>query len=109
MVDGRILVRGGKLTAVDVAKMVREATESARGVEARAGRGRGVASQPIGARAFDPPEIQPRCFEHLSVSASMRVGRPSMTASGTERLRRSAAYPPLLLDTLRPGPSGSRS
>ena len=39
MVDGRILVRGGRLTAVDVAKLVREAAASARGIEARAGRG----------------------------------------------------------------------
>jgi len=39
MVDGRILVRGGRLTAVDVAKLTREAAESARGVEERAGRG----------------------------------------------------------------------
>ena len=39
MVDGRILVRGGRLTAVDVAKLAREAAESARGVEERAGRG----------------------------------------------------------------------
>ena len=39
MVDGRILVRGGRLTAVDVAQLAREAAESARGVEERAGRG----------------------------------------------------------------------
>jgi cytosine/adenosine deaminase-related metal-dependent hydrolase len=39
VVDGRILVRGGRLTAVDVAKLTREAAESARGVEERAGRG----------------------------------------------------------------------
>jgi cytosine/adenosine deaminase-related metal-dependent hydrolase len=34
--DGRILVRGGKLAAVDVAKTVREAAESARAINARA-------------------------------------------------------------------------
>jgi len=39
MVDGRILVRGGRLTTVDVAQLAREAAESARGVEERAGRG----------------------------------------------------------------------
>ncbi len=39
VVDGRILVRGGKLTAVDVAKTVREAAESARGIDERARRG----------------------------------------------------------------------
>jgi 5-methylthioadenosine/S-adenosylhomocysteine deaminase len=38
VVDGRILVRGGKLTAVDVAKTVREATESARAINDRAQR-----------------------------------------------------------------------
>ena len=38
MVDGRILVRGGKLTAVDVPKLIGEAAESARGVEERAKR-----------------------------------------------------------------------
>ena len=36
MVDGRLLVRGGKLTHVDVAKTVREATESARAIGERA-------------------------------------------------------------------------
>jgi 5-methylthioadenosine/S-adenosylhomocysteine deaminase len=39
VVDGRILARGGKLTAVDVAKTVREAAESARGIDERAKRG----------------------------------------------------------------------
>jgi cytosine/adenosine deaminase-related metal-dependent hydrolase len=39
VVDGRMLVRGGKLTAVDVPKLVREATESARGIVERAKRG----------------------------------------------------------------------
>jgi cytosine/adenosine deaminase-related metal-dependent hydrolase len=39
VVDGRILARGGKLTAVDVAKTVREAAESARGMDERAKRG----------------------------------------------------------------------
>jgi 5-methylthioadenosine/S-adenosylhomocysteine deaminase len=39
VVDGRVLARGGKLTAVDVAKTVREATESARGIDERAKRG----------------------------------------------------------------------
>jgi 5-methylthioadenosine/S-adenosylhomocysteine deaminase len=39
MVDGRILARGGRLTAVDVAKTVREAAESARGMDERAKRG----------------------------------------------------------------------
>jgi cytosine/adenosine deaminase-related metal-dependent hydrolase len=38
VVDGRMLVRGGKLTTVDVPKLVREATESARGIEERAKR-----------------------------------------------------------------------
>ena len=38
MVDGRILARNGKLTAVDVARTVREAAESARGIEERAKR-----------------------------------------------------------------------
>jgi 5-methylthioadenosine/S-adenosylhomocysteine deaminase len=38
MVDGRALVRGGKLVHVDVAKTVREATESARAVNERAKR-----------------------------------------------------------------------
>ena len=37
VVDGRILCRGGKLTAIDVAKTVREATASARGIQERAG------------------------------------------------------------------------
>ena len=35
VVDGRILVKGGKLVAVDLAKVVREATESARGISER--------------------------------------------------------------------------
>jgi cytosine/adenosine deaminase-related metal-dependent hydrolase len=39
VVDGRILARGGALTAVDVAKLVGEATVSARGIEERAKRG----------------------------------------------------------------------
>ena len=39
MVDGRILVRGGRLAAVDVTKLARDAAESARSVEERAGRG----------------------------------------------------------------------
>ncbi|MDO9412866.1 MAG: amidohydrolase family protein [Pseudolabrys sp.] len=38
VVDGRVLVRGGKHTAVDVAKTVREAAESARGISERASR-----------------------------------------------------------------------
>ena len=38
VVDGRILVRGGKLTAVDVTKTVREATDSARAINERAQR-----------------------------------------------------------------------
>ena len=38
VVDGRILVRGGKHTAVDVAKTVREAADSVRGISERAGR-----------------------------------------------------------------------
>lgn len=38
VVDGRVLVRGGKLTAVDVAKTVREAAESARGISERSKR-----------------------------------------------------------------------
>jgi cytosine/adenosine deaminase-related metal-dependent hydrolase len=38
VVDGRVLVRGGKLTAVDAAKLAREAAESARGIEQRASR-----------------------------------------------------------------------
>jgi cytosine/adenosine deaminase-related metal-dependent hydrolase len=38
VVDGRVLVRAGKLTTVDVPKLVREATESARGIEERANR-----------------------------------------------------------------------
>jgi cytosine/adenosine deaminase-related metal-dependent hydrolase len=39
MVDGRILVRGGALVGVDTARIVRNATESARGIEERAGKG----------------------------------------------------------------------
>jgi 5-methylthioadenosine/S-adenosylhomocysteine deaminase len=39
VVDGRVLVRDGKLTAVDVPKLVREAAESVRGIEERAKRG----------------------------------------------------------------------
>ncbi|OJY34804.1 MAG: cytosine deaminase [Rhizobiales bacterium 65-9] len=39
MVDGRILVRRGALAGVDVPKLIREATESTRGVEERARRG----------------------------------------------------------------------
>ncbi len=39
VVDGRVLVRGGKLTAVDVTKTVREAAASARGIDERAKRG----------------------------------------------------------------------
>jgi 5-methylthioadenosine/S-adenosylhomocysteine deaminase len=39
VVDGRVLVRDGKLTAVDVPKLVREAAESARAIEERARRG----------------------------------------------------------------------
>lgn len=39
MVDGRILVRRGAHIAIDVAKVVREATESARGIDERASRG----------------------------------------------------------------------
>jgi len=35
VVDGRVLVKGGKLAAVDLAKLVREATESARGISQR--------------------------------------------------------------------------
>jgi len=38
LVDGRILARGGKLTAVDVPKLIGEAAESARGIEERAKR-----------------------------------------------------------------------
>jgi cytosine/adenosine deaminase-related metal-dependent hydrolase len=38
MVDGRILVRGGKHTAVDVAKTIQDAAESARAINARARR-----------------------------------------------------------------------
>jgi cytosine/adenosine deaminase-related metal-dependent hydrolase len=38
MVDGRILVRGGKHTAVDVAKTIQDAAESARAIHARARR-----------------------------------------------------------------------
>ena len=38
VVDGRILARGGKLTAVDVPKLVGEAAASARGMEERAKR-----------------------------------------------------------------------
>jgi cytosine/adenosine deaminase-related metal-dependent hydrolase len=38
IVDGRILVRGGRLAAVDLAKTVREAAESARGIEERSKR-----------------------------------------------------------------------
>jgi 5-methylthioadenosine/S-adenosylhomocysteine deaminase len=38
MVDGRILARGGKLTAVEVPKLISEAAESARGIEQRARR-----------------------------------------------------------------------
>jgi len=38
MVDGRILVRGGKHTAVDVAKTVREAADSVRAISERASR-----------------------------------------------------------------------
>ena len=38
VVDGRILARGGKLTAVDVPKLIGEAAESARGIEQRARR-----------------------------------------------------------------------
>jgi 5-methylthioadenosine/S-adenosylhomocysteine deaminase len=38
VVDGRVLARGGKLTAVDVPKLVREAAESARGIDERASR-----------------------------------------------------------------------
>ncbi len=36
MVDGRVLVRGGKLAAVDIARTVREAAESVRGISERA-------------------------------------------------------------------------
>jgi 5-methylthioadenosine/S-adenosylhomocysteine deaminase len=39
VVDGRVLVRDSKLTAVDVPKLVREAAESARAIEERAKRG----------------------------------------------------------------------
>jgi cytosine/adenosine deaminase-related metal-dependent hydrolase len=38
VVDGRILARGGKLVAVDVARTVREAAESARAIDERAKR-----------------------------------------------------------------------
>jgi cytosine/adenosine deaminase-related metal-dependent hydrolase len=38
VVDGRILARGGRLRAVDVPKLVREAAESARGIDERANR-----------------------------------------------------------------------
>jgi 5-methylthioadenosine/S-adenosylhomocysteine deaminase len=38
MVDGRVLVRGGKHTAVDVAKTIQDAAESARAINARARR-----------------------------------------------------------------------
>jgi 5-methylthioadenosine/S-adenosylhomocysteine deaminase len=38
LVDGRILVRGGKLTAINAAKLIREAAESARGIDERASR-----------------------------------------------------------------------
>jgi 5-methylthioadenosine/S-adenosylhomocysteine deaminase len=38
VVDGRLLVRGGKLAAVDVPKLIGEAAESARGIEDRAKR-----------------------------------------------------------------------
>ncbi len=38
MVDGRVLVRGGKHTAIDVTKTMREAAESARGISERASR-----------------------------------------------------------------------
>src|SRR4051794_31076259 len=38
VVDGRMLVRGGKLPGVDVPALVREATTSARGIEERASR-----------------------------------------------------------------------
>jgi cytosine/adenosine deaminase-related metal-dependent hydrolase len=37
MVDGRILVRGGKLTSLDTEQVTREAAESAAGIHARAG------------------------------------------------------------------------
>jgi cytosine/adenosine deaminase-related metal-dependent hydrolase len=37
MVDGRILLRGGKLTAVDTEQVTREAAESAAGIQKRAG------------------------------------------------------------------------
>ncbi|MCC6473742.1 MAG: amidohydrolase family protein [Burkholderiales bacterium] len=39
MVDGRVLVRGGRLAHADVARVVKEAGESARGILARAARG----------------------------------------------------------------------
>jgi 5-methylthioadenosine/S-adenosylhomocysteine deaminase len=39
MVDGRVLARGGKLAAVDVAKTVREAAESVRDISERAKQG----------------------------------------------------------------------
>jgi len=38
VVDGRVLVRGGKHAAVDVAKTVREAADSVRGTSERARR-----------------------------------------------------------------------
>ena len=38
VVDGRILATGGKLAAVDVAKTVRDAAESARGISERSAR-----------------------------------------------------------------------
>ena len=38
VVDGRILARGGKLTAVDLAKTIDEATDSARAINERATR-----------------------------------------------------------------------
>jgi cytosine/adenosine deaminase-related metal-dependent hydrolase len=37
VVDGRILCRGGRLTGIDVAKIVLEATASARAIQERAG------------------------------------------------------------------------
>lgn len=39
MVDGRVLVRGGKLAAVDISRTVREAAESVRGISERAKQG----------------------------------------------------------------------
>jgi 5-methylthioadenosine/S-adenosylhomocysteine deaminase len=39
MVDGRILVRRGAHTAIDVARLIGEATDSTRGIEERASRG----------------------------------------------------------------------